>query len=173
MVFLFLNAIILLNLLIAILSNTYATIIDRSNMEFAQILLTAHANKHLNKYYGFLIILPPPLCIVNLVFLPLIPLIKKPKKFNNFLIKGFYLIIWLTFFLIFNAVSLSIVIPLAWVKIVLLILSNKYLIDNNILKFNKTFFAINLLSWLILGLPYLYFIHFKNDILLFISCSFL
>ena len=58
--FLLFSVIILLSLLVAILSNTYNQIMERTNMEYANILYQSYQDYKFHKYYGALLLFPPP-----------------------------------------------------------------------------------------------------------------
>lgn len=68
-----------------------------------------------------------------------------------------YLIIFGFWLLIFNIVNLFFFIPITWFKFVYIV------IFNSDIKFNSQ----NFFGWILFGLPYLIYLHFKNDIPLF------
>ena len=62
--------IILLNLLIAILSNTYNKIMERSNMEYALIVFKDYNTKRIDKYFSFMMLFPAPINIFSFLISP-------------------------------------------------------------------------------------------------------
>ena len=98
MIFLFLANIILLNLLIAILSNTYAVVMERNivsenrihfyfyfrencNMEYALIVYDDYMYNRFDKKYGLMVALPAPCNVYSFALLPVL-LISKSSRLN-------------------------------------------------------------------------------------------
>ena len=78
-IFSIMSLIILLNLLIAILSNTFNMISKQSKLEQAEILYEAYKDKRVDKYYSSMIFLPAPL---NILLFPLGPFIFLMKNYE-------------------------------------------------------------------------------------------
>jgi hypothetical protein len=74
--FSFSSLIILMNLLIAILSNTFVLISKRSKLEQAAILYENYKDKRVDRYYSAIIIFPAPFNMMTFVFIPIILIIK-------------------------------------------------------------------------------------------------
>ena len=104
--FLFAANIVLMNLLVAILNSRYEKTMLQSEMEYALIVYNDYINYRYHPLYGCMIMLPPPLNIVNLIFgLPAIFL--RSRKWNQFALKIEYtLFILIPVSLIFIGLSL-------------------------------------------------------------------
>ena len=106
---------IMLNLLVAILSNTYSTINLRSSLENADILYDSYLCRKPNKYYSSLISFPPPLNLLVVLFAPII-ILKKSVRLNKFLSYGCYSIYFIIYLGLYIGFSLTLAIPACWFK---------------------------------------------------------
>ena len=75
-----------MNLLIAILSNTFSKMSERSNMEYSNILYDSFKKKKNDKNFGVLIFFPAPLCAINFLVIPFLIFKRTRQKINNFVI---------------------------------------------------------------------------------------
>ena len=164
-IFSVISMVIMLNLLVAILSNTYSTINLRSNLENANILYDNYLSRKPNKYYSSLINFPPPLNVIMIVFSPFI-IFKKSSRLNKFLNMSCYCLYFIVYLAIYIGVSISIAIPLCWIKYIISI----YL---NVVTRTRSYKAYVLfILWILVGNFYLIYILFKNDISVFIKSAF-
>ena len=76
-IFVFITNIVLLNLLIAILSNRYSQMVQMSTLEYSSILRDIHEKQVWKAKYGCLVLLTPPLSVINFLIFP-IYFLKKP-----------------------------------------------------------------------------------------------
>jgi len=90
--FLLLTSVLLLNLLIAILSNVYETLVERVDGEYRAILVQNYHKWKWNEDYGILILLPSPLSVIVAVFVPVLLVSSNPRKWNYFFSKVFYVL---------------------------------------------------------------------------------
>ena len=161
-VFSFISIIILLNLLVAMLNNTYRTIYERSNLENANIFYINYLARKPDKYKSALISFAPPL---NLYIFPFVPILlwKKSSRLNHYVcLLGFtmFLVVYVS---IYIALSLVAVIPLCWFKYIISI----YI---NVIKRKRTCQSYALwFMWIFGGMPYLVYLLFSHDILMFFN----
>lgn len=83
--------VLLLNLLIALLSNIYSDVISKVDSEHRAVVVTYYDRWFWDYRYGFLIFLPSPWSYLSLFIMPFLIFAKKPIKLNNYLCKGFYI----------------------------------------------------------------------------------
>ena len=87
-IFLFVNNIVLMNLLIAILSNTFSKMSERSSMEYSNILYDSYKKNKFDKNFGVFVLFPPPFCAINFLILPFMFFKNIRKKLNNCALNG-------------------------------------------------------------------------------------
>lgn len=164
--FLFIGNIILLNLLIAILSNTYANMAERSDMIYGLTVFKDYIEKKFNKYFFYLICLPPPINSLNAIFIPF-SFFMKDEKLNNFVVNICYfigvLIPMFAFYLLGSIILILISYILMFYKIYI------YIIEKNsvLRKKYKLILIASLLEWLVIGPLYLILVFLLNDCPLF------
>ena len=104
-VFLLSANVVLLNLLIAILSNIYSEVITRVDSEHRAVLMSYYDRWFWDKKYGVLIFTVSPLTYLTFLASPLLLLSSNPKPINDVLVKifhFFYAFLIFLFFLIFQ-----------------------------------------------------------------------
>lgn len=169
-IYMFLVTIILFNLLIAILSNTYAKMIERGTMEYGHILYAAKNLKKYNKNYGALVIFPYP---INFFIYPLIfNYMRRGNLTCNLLVTeiGYFLIL-----LIFTSVFILcniVLIPISWIKICLQIILMKYRLNKNEKKPKLIIIIIHFILWNIFGILFLVCLLIINDIPCFFKSAY-
>ena len=90
-IYLLISVVICLNLLIALLSNIYEQITSESDAEYRAVLNNYYIKYSWDNTYGFFILLPPPLNIVNIIFMPIYFLKKdKSEEFNMKISRVFF-----------------------------------------------------------------------------------
>lgn len=165
-IFSVIGMVIMLNLLVAILSNTYSTINLRSSLENANILYENYLNRRPEKHYSSLICYPPPLNVIMILFSPFIIFLKSERlnKFLSLCCYSIFFIIYLGFYII---CSLLITIPICWIKYILSIYVN-------VVHRTKNYKCYVLfILWMLGGYFYLVYVMLKNDLIVFIkSCFF-
>jgi len=109
---------LLFNLIIAILANTYNMFDLRSNGLYLSKILNTRGELLFDENYGAFLAGIPPFNIVQVPFIPLALWFKKYDrwliKMNSMLLKLQYCIFMLMFFLIFIVVSFALI-PIAWI----------------------------------------------------------
>ena len=168
--FMFFVTIILFNLLIAILSNTYSKMIERGSVEYGYILYMTKKLKKYNKQYGALILFPAPLHAP--LFLLTINYMKDSNQSCNALVvKIGYIFILIIFLLIFSICNL-ILIPLCWIKVIFEIILVRYILNKTMKTPPVWIIIIHLFLWIIAGNFYLCFHLIFHDIPIFIKSSY-
>lgn len=141
--------ILILNLIIAILSNTYNIYDPKSNGLYLSKILSSRDELQYDECYGaFLTALPP----LNLITLPLLPIAifrESDVKFNKFVQVIQY---WSFSMILFSGFSLisGLLIPFAFLKSLVLKIQLIFAARNSMEVFSKT---VNLITFLFLGLP--------------------
>ena len=152
-VYMFFVTIILFNLLIAILSNTYAKMIERGTMEYGHILYSTKNLKKYNKNYGALVIFPYP--IIFFLYPLIFNYLRRGNLTCNLLVTkiGYFLIllIFTSLFILCN----MILIPISWIKICMQIIFMRYRLNKNEKKPKLIIIIIHLLLWNLFGIVFL------------------
>ena len=71
-IYIFISKVVFVNIMVAIVTNTYETIISRSSKEFAEIVYDLFNQLRYRKRYSGLVILPPPLSSISFFLFPFI-----------------------------------------------------------------------------------------------------
>jgi len=164
-IFSIITMVIMLNLLVAILSNTYQTINERSTVETASILYENYLIRKPDKCHSALIALPPPFNILTVLFSPFL-ILSKNHKLNKFLLLIGYSFYLIPCFIIFVCINLLVVIPFCWIKYIIFILINV------VFKQRSLRSIIFWFSWIVGGLLKLFYLFFTNDIICFTKSIF-
>lgn len=118
MTFVLINLLILVNVVIAMMADTYALMTSvRKGVYNYNIIQTAAAYK-IDKYYGGLVIWMPPFCAITFLLLPFYIGIKDREKlrvFNEWVLRSSYMII-LAFLCAGHVVVNLILSPFAYLK---------------------------------------------------------
>lgn len=163
--------VILINLLIALLSSVYQKVSENSDLEYSHIIHELREEKYFDYLYGSMMIYPR---VVNIFLLPvhLLTFCFKSQNFNKFIASiGFFFVSLPCYIAAFLGAH-AIFIPIAWLNIFVLIFLGKYhdhLISKHVTLWSK---ITHLFIWLILGLPYLLYVLFFCDFVLFIMNMF-
>ena len=99
MVYTSITGIMLINLLIAVLSNVYDELSKQVDASHRAVLITYHRKFQWNSEYGYIIFLPNPLNICNIIVFPIQLLIgtknkERQMKFNKLICKIYFLIFY-------------------------------------------------------------------------------
>ena len=164
LIFVFLNLLILLNILIAMMADTYSLMTSvRKGLYNGNIIRAVPAYKT-NKVYGGLLILIPPFSILSFLLLPFYLLIKdheKLKFLTNTVFMTLYTVV--AFFLsIYYIICNAIMMPFAYLKTIVHKL--------NLLRMKKVSCA-DCLFYVLIGLPLL-LVAQLTDLVTFLRVSF-
>ena len=152
--------VLLLNLLIAILSNVFSTIYKRGALESSRIFFENYTNRKMNKHYSSLIMSPAPFNICLAPFYPFL-ILRKNKKLNSLLNAFGFLPIMIAFYAIYIALNIALVIPFSYLK-------NIAALTINLLFRRSSLKSLAIVAiWMTFGIPYLVFVFLTNDLLLF------
>jgi len=91
-IYLLISYVMLLNLLIALLSNIYSDLKDRVDSEHRAVVISYYDRLYWNDKYGFLIFLPPPFTFLTILFVPFFIFKKNTEELNTRLCQVFYII---------------------------------------------------------------------------------
>ena len=116
--FLFLNAIILLNVVIAMMANTYGIMTSEKLGIYNHSVIKTAPSYANNKHYGALAFLPAPFAIASFFTIPYYLCVKDTARLERFTTRfnmGTYFIFTILFITIFIAINLLLV-PFAYLK---------------------------------------------------------
>jgi hypothetical protein len=114
------NAILLLNFVIALMSDTYSKLSEVKLGLYSQGIIEAIPSYKNDKYYGGLIVMIPPLNVIAFLLLPCYLGIGNKKhleKFNKLVCWTIYLPYGIVMTIIFSVGALSLM-PFAWIKVI-------------------------------------------------------
>lgn len=161
MIYTALTAILLMNLLIAILSSVYDELYSQVDSAHRCALIKFHKNLEWSEEYGYMIFLPNPLNIFNLLILPFQILNgtkdkEVQKKFNRFICKLYFGLLYTPFILLIFGIYTTCLIPICYIKSIVLL--------------TKSFFNSNknsqilpqILKSILLGIFYLIFFNLRD-----------
>lgn len=157
--------VLLLNLLIAMLSNTFNSLTTMSNLQNASVLYNDYLSKKPDKFYSALTDISPPFNIYMIIAAPII-LLKKSSKLNKICVFIGFFMYSLIFLAIYIATNLALVIPLCYLRLALTLPINLILEQRQ-----KNGIYVWLL-WLFCGPFYMVWILFKHDVVLFVRSMF-
>ena len=164
LIFVFLNLLILLNILIAMMADTYSLMTSvRKGLYNGNIIRAVPAYKT-NKVYGGLLILIPPFSVLSFLLLPIYLLVKDAEKLKfltNTVFMSLYTVV--AFFLsIYYIICNTIMMPLAYLKTI----AHKL----NLLRMKKIN-CLDCLLYVLVGLPLLLLAQI-TDLVTFLRVSF-
>lgn len=118
-IFLFFNLVLLLNMVIAMMADTYAAMNEIKTGIYNYNVLIVEPQWRMNKHFGGIIALSPPLSPLTVLFLPFYAIFSKNKTVLKGMTSGlkmlnyfFILVIMTAFFIAFNLLLW----PFAWLK---------------------------------------------------------
>lgn len=168
-----LTAIMLINLLIAVLSNVYDELSKQVDASHRAILINYYENIKWNKYFGYTILLPNPLNIVNLFTLPIQIIFgfnktNKQKTFNKILCKIYYSIFYFPFILVIFVIYSLIIFPFCYLKCVFLCIKLAFSYDHSNYSSCKNNIILILIKNILLS-PLFIFYYNLRDVYLIIT----
>ena len=190
--FVTLGGLILVNVLIALLSNEYTKLSKVVDAAHRSVLITYYKRYKWDKNYGYLILLTPPLNIINFLTIPINLLFRRTKKFekvskskqtttqiehtdllehqnvkqqqfNKYVSRIYYSVFYFPLILIINLALSSLLIPICYLVGFFVCLSDFYSRNDNNACYNFGIFGL----WTLLGLPYLFFLYMRDIFFLF------
>ena len=169
-VFLVISNIVLLNLLIAILSNVFNKLVSRIDLENSLNYFMLQKEYFFDEKYGNLAFFPRTF---NIFLLPLhiITIYFESERLALLVINVYYtlfFIIILVFYLVFNILLM----PIIWTKILVLIVLNRYYHFAERKLISAQTRSVHFMLWFFFGFFYLIFVVFNNDIPIFVRSAY-
>jgi len=162
-----LSGIILINLLIALLSNVYKNLSLEVDASHRSVLINYFRRYKWNRQYGFLLLLTTPINICNLFALFFFILLRKKYSIeilSTYITKIFYMIFYFPFMLILSIFYNIILIPFCYIKGIINTIFYEKQSKSNFLK--KIF---NLINWITLGPLFLSYILIREVYSMFLT----
>lgn len=150
-VFLILNLVLMLNLLIAILSSTYAQLEDKKLVLYINEILKLRSTLEYDKRCSSLVSTFPPWNVITLLFMPFLLFFRKPVKLNSILFHIEYLPMLLLLFTAYLTMN-AIIMPFAYLKGIFVCLQ---LVFKRNMETSISFRLMKLLVFTVLGIPIL------------------
>ena len=164
MVYVCITAVLIVNLLIAVLANSYekiSTAVDASNRA---VLIQFYKQYKWDEKYGFLIFLASPFSVINFAVLPIFFLHRGDMvKFNLFVTRIYYILFYFPFFVLPFMIYTVVLIPLSYIKGMVIMI--KYQSKLKVRAYTKILY---ILKWIFFGLFFLLFVYFRDIIYCFV-----
>jgi len=164
---------VFLNLIIAVLNNTYLKFHDLGKLFVSLQLYEVSKTHGYHKLYSSLISTPPPFNFFSMIFgFFLIKL--KSQKFNEYLLKLAYFCFGFSPSFIIFFISHIIIIPFGWLTIIGLIIKNKYqTYDGFRYPVSRKITLFHMGMWIFGGIFYLFWNFLYNDCRVFFNSCFI
>lgn len=161
MIYTALTAILLMNLLIAVLSSVYDELYSQVDSAHRCALIQFHKNLEWSKEYGYMIFLPNPLNIFNLLVLPFqilngVSNRESQLKFNRFICKLYFGILYTPFIIVIFVIYTSFLVPICYFKCIALLFKSLFSSSKNSLVVPQLAKAI------VLGVFYLIYFNLRD-----------
>jgi hypothetical protein len=151
------SAVLMINLLIAILSDVYETLALLVDASHRSVLINYYRKYKWDDKYGHLIFLTTPISVINYILLPFSYCYKKQEDFNKCCSMIFYGLFYFPFIFIVYMIYTIVLIPFCYLKGI------SYSIKHQMtLKYNKIWKTVNVFKWLFFGFFFLVFIYFRD-----------
>ena len=157
MVYLCISGVLLVNLIIAILSNVYENMANLVDATHRAELIQYFRKYKWDENYGYLIFLYSPFSLIIPFFLPLKLCIKNKKKFNMIVTKCVYIIFFFPIIMIIFMLYTGLLIVICYFRGCLIMLKYQAL-----LKVSKAKKILDGLKWFFGGLFFLIYIYFRD-----------
>jgi hypothetical protein len=163
-VYLMISNVVLLNLLIAIISNVYETLVEWVDSEHRNVIISYTEKYRWDEKLGFLIYLPSPFAPFVLMITPFVMFSKEKAKWNNRLCRVFFVFYALGLLAIFVGIGFFYTIPLYFKGFVIYAMKrvqgtaelgpeDTVQIENKNLRPSITKILARASLWLFIGLP--------------------
>jgi hypothetical protein len=155
------SGVLLINLLIALLSNVYENYCVLVDASHRSVLISFYRKYRWDEKNGYLIFLTTPLNVINLFILPFSFFFKDKKKFNEYVCKFNYCIFYFPLiFVVFISCSIFFL-PFCYLKGIVFVTGN--LIN---LKISKFFKIAKIIKWIIFGNFFLFYIYIRDIVIM-------
>ena len=163
MIYISISSVLLVNLLIAILSNEYENRAKMVNATHRSVLIQYYKQNKWDEEYGYLIFLSPPFCLINLIVWPFKIIFKKESKiFNIYITRLYYLLFYFPLIIIIFTLYTILLVPLCYIKGIITMI--RYQSELKTIKIKKFF---NIFKWFFIGIFFLFFIYLRDIFLCF------
>ena len=169
-VFLVISNIVMLNLLIAILSNVFNKLVSRIDLEISYNYYLLHKEYFFDEKYGNLTFFPRTFNFFLLPIHLLALLLAKPRLTLFFV--DFYFTIFFIYTLLFYLICNIMLVPLTWIKFLWLMIMNRYY---DLCEHKKVPISIRLFhmfTWFFGGIFYLIGVIFIVDVPIFVRSAY-
>ena len=164
---------VFLNLIIAVLNNTYLKLNEAGKIFVSIQSYEMHKTHGYHKYYSGMISSPPPFNFFSMIF-GFFLVNMKSRKANDIVLKIAYFSFAFPGFFALFLISHAILLPVAWLKIVGLIITNQYYTyDGFRYKVPRKTSVSHILQWIFGGWFYLIWNFFFNDLKEFLKSCFI
>ena len=155
MIYTTLTGIMLINLLIAVLSNVYDELSKQVDASHRAILINYHEKIQWNTEYGYIIFLPNPLNICNILMFPIQAIKGTSNKqsqiaLNKLICKIYFLLFYFPFIFVVFTIYTLLLLPFCYIKANFIMIQSYF--SGYGYSNNKSHFLINIFKSLFLGL---------------------
>jgi len=160
MIYICVSGVLLINLLIALLSNVYENLNVLVDASHRSVLISFYRKYRWDEENGYMIFLTTPINVVNFLVLPFSFCFTKGNKkklFNDYVCRVYYLLFYFPLiFIIFIFYSL-IIVPICYIKGI--ICAFGYFVN---LKMTKILKIVKIFKWILWGFYYLMFVYIRD-----------
>ena len=157
MIYLCISGVLLVNLIIAILSNVYENMANLVDATHRAELIQYFRKYKWDENYGYLIFLYSPFSLIIPFFLPLKLCIKDKKKYNIIVTKSVYIMFYFPVLLIIFMIYTAFLIPICYFRGCLIMLKYQTLLKISTMK--KILYN---LKWIFCGFFFLLYVYFRD-----------
>lgn len=156
-IFVCISGVLLINLLIAMLSNVYENLCVLVDASHRSVLISLYRKYKWDEENGYLIFLYTPFNILNLFVIPFSFCFKDKKRFNLVVCRIYYFLFYFQILFFILASYSFLIIPFCYLKGVVNVI--KYQLKLRITKLLK---IIKILKWIFLGLFFILWIYLRD-----------
>ena len=168
MIYVCISAVLMVNLLIAVLANIYEELSKVVDASYRAILIQYYRKFKWDQKFGYLIFLTPPLNIVNVISVILKWILcAEERRFNKYVTRIYFLIFYFPIILGLFIVYTAIILIFAYIKGMIMM----FRYQQN-LKIYTLFKFLHIIKWFIGGLFYLVYVFIRDIIYCIVNVFF-
>jgi len=156
-IFVCISGVLLINLLIAMLSNVYENLSVLVDASHRSVLISLYRKYKWDEENGYLIFLYTPFNVLNILVMPFSFCFNDKKKFNSAICNVYFFIFYFPYMFITLAFYLFLIIPFCYLKGVINVI--RYQLNLRITKMAK---FMKILKWILFGYYYLIYIYLRD-----------
>lgn len=159
-VYICISGVLLINLLIALLSNVYENLNVLVDASHRSVLINFYRKYRWDEENGYMIFLTTPINIINFLVFPFSLCFAKGKNkiaFNNYICRIYYILFYFPCIFIIFVFYSFIIIPFCYLKGIINVIGN--LVNLKIKKFLK---FVKIIKWIFFGIFFLIYIYFRD-----------